>query len=391
MKKLNFAVFGLGYVGMSMLSLLSKHHSITGYDKNKTLIESLKKGKLHFSDSILEKALIKNKKNIKYKNLNSPLIKYDYVIVCTPTDFNESTGEFNTSSVISVIEKIKKFNKEISIIIKSTVPIGFTEEINNYFKCSNIIFSPEFLREGSALQDNLEPSRIVIGSQSAEAKQFVNALKVSASKKNIRTIFASSTEAESIKLFSNSFLAMRVAFFNEVDSFALKNNLNSKYIIDGISSDNRIGNKYNNPSFGYGGYCLPKDSKQVLASFKNKVPQKIMKSIVESNSTRLDFIYKDILRLQPKVIGIYKISMKKNSDNFRDSSVIKLLELLKKSNIKIYIYDTNISSKTFKGVDVENNFNKFVAKVDLIIANRVSDELKNIRKSIYTRDIYNNN
>ena len=314
----------------------------------------------------------------------------DFVIIATPTNYDEKTDSFETSSVSNVIEEVKNINKNIPIIIKSTIPIGFTDEQNEKFNTDNIFFAPEFLREGTALYDNLNPSRIIISSDKNEAKDFVMLMKKSASKKDIPTLFTSPKEAESIKLFANTFLAMRVAFFNELDNFSLSNNLNTKEIIEGISFDTRIGNYYNNPSFGYGGYCLPKDTKQLLANYKG-IPQELISAIVKSNDLRMDYLSSLIIQKKPTCVGIYRLVMKKDSENFRSSAVQGIIQRLMSKGIQIIIYEPNIDNEKFNDCTVVNDLDSFKESTDIIIANRMSKNLQDIPEKIFTRDLFGDN
>jgi UDPglucose 6-dehydrogenase len=317
----------------------------------------------------------------------------DYIVIATPTDYDDSKDSFNTDSLEKVIEDVLVYSKDSTIIIKSTVPIGFTERIKEKLKTNNLIFSPEFLREGSALHDNLYPSRIIIGEKSERAQKFYELLLEGAIKKDIEVLFTNSSEAESIKLFSNSYLAMRVSFFNELDSFAEHNNLDTEKIIKGLSLDSRIGSHYNNPSFGYGGYCLPKDTKQLKSNF-NDIPNSIIDAIVDSNLTRQDFIVNSIINKNPSVVGIYRLIMKSGSDNFRDSAVLQIINRLRDSNIIVIIYEPALDDyehDNFLGSKVVKNLEEFKKSADLIIANRLSSEITDVKEKIYSRDIFNLN
>ena len=388
-KKRLITIIGSGYVGMSLSVLLSKgnnHVKILEIDKDK--VKKINDGLSTVRDELIEKHLAKDKSSISATlDPKEALTDADYFIVATPTNYDEKTNKFDTESVKSTVEKILKFSKNGTIIIKSTIPIGYTEYLKEEFKTNRIIFSPEFLREGNALYDNLYPSRIIIGDNSQAAVSFAEMLKSLSLKKSTKIIYMSSREAEAVKLFSNTYLAMRVAFFNELDSFAMENKLQTLNLISGISEDPRIGNFYNNPSFGYGGYCLPKDTKQLLANYKN-IPQNIIQAIVESNSTRKDYIVKEILKYKPKMIGIYQLAMKSGSDNFRSSSILSIIERIKKHNIPMIIYEDQILDKSFNGVNIEKDLHIFKNSCDLIITNRITDDLSDVVDKVFTRDLF---
>ena len=388
-KKRLITIIGSGYVGMSLSVLLSKGNNlvkILEIDKDK--VKKINDGLSTVRDELIEKHLAKDKSSISATlDPKEALTDADYFIVATPTNYDEKTNKFDTESVKSTVEKILKFSKNGTIIIKSTIPIGYTEYLKEEFKTNRIIFSPEFLREGNALYDNLYPSRIIIGDNSQAAVSFAEMLKSLSLKKSTKIIYMSSREAEAVKLFSNTYLAMRVAFFNELDSFAMENKLQTLNLISGISEDPRIGNFYNNPSFGYGGYCLPKDTKQLLANYKN-IPQNIIQAIVESNSTRKDYIVKEILKYKPKMIGIYQLAMKSGSDNFRSSSILSIIERIKKHNIPMIIYEDQILDKSFNGVNIEKDLHIFKNSCDLIITNRITDDLSDVVDKVFTRDLF---
>ena len=389
MSKQLITIIGSGYVGMSLSVLLAKgnnHVKILEIDKDK--VKKINDGLSTVRDELIEKHLAKNKLNVSATlDPMEALTDADYFIIATPTNYNEKTNKFDTESVKSTIEKILTFSKNGSIIIKSTIPIGYTDYLKEKFKTDRIIFSPEFLREGNALYDNLYPSRIIMGDNSPAAVSFAEMLKKLSLKKSTKIIYMSSREAEAVKLFSNTYLAMRVAFFNELDSFAMENKLETFNLISGISEDPRIGNFYNNPSFGYGGYCLPKDTRQLLANYKN-IPQNIIQAIVDSNSTRKDFIVQEIIKYKPKKIGIYQLAMKAGSDNFRSSSILSIIERIKKYNIPMIIYEDQILDKSFNGIHIEKDLHVFKNSCDLILTNRITDDLSDVIDKVFTRDLF---
>ncbi len=389
---MKITVIGMGYVGLSNALLLGQKHSIVCNDIDKSKLESLDKRISPIKDPLISKYL-KNK-NLKLTTSNKidySIANSDYIIISTPTNYNIKKNSFDTSSIDQTLKKLHNLKSNSCIVIKSTIPIGYVERLNKKYKKLRIYFSPEFLREGHALYDNLHPSRIVIGKKDSFSKNFVNMFKKCCIKKKIETLFMSSTEAECVKLFANNYLATRVAFFNELDSFAIKNDIDSKAIIDGLSLDPRIGAGYNNPSFGYGGYCLPKDTKQLSYSLQT-IPSALIKSLTSANNLRKKLIIEDILKFNVKNIGIFELAMKKNSDNFRESSIIDIIKQLKKHGKSIYIYEPLISDKeTIFGSKIINNFKLFEKKVSLIVTNRFSNKLKNSSRKIYTRDIYGEN
>ncbi len=388
MKKI--CVVGTGYVGMSLVALLGRKNNVVAYDIDNKRIDILNSQKSTIQDSdideLLEKKILKlnatNKKELAF--LNS-----EFIFIATSTDYDPETNFFDTSSVEQVVSDISKINKKAIIIIKSTVPVGFTEDIKRRYPELQIIFSPEFLREGFALKDNLFPSRIVVGDHSDAAKSVGDLLCKSCSKENIDLIYMSSTEAEAVKLFSNTYLAMRVSFFNELDSFSMENSLSSKNIIEGVCLDERIGNEYNNPSFGYGGYCLPKDTKQLLANY-NRIPQSLIRAVVESNSTRKSFLVSKIQKEEKQVIGVYKLAMKINSDNYRSSAIIEIIKDLKKYNFELLIYEPFIKEERFLDVEIVKDFKTFAEKSELILANRLTPQLKEYANKVFSRDIFGN-
>lgn len=385
----NISIVGCGYVGLSMGVLLSQDHKITMFDIDEEKVKLINSKKSPIDDEMIASFLETKKLNLKATTSNKQAFaNSDIAILALPTNFCDKSQSFDTSIVEQVINKILKINPDICIFIKSTLPIGFTDLIRKKTRHKKIYFSPEFLREGKALEDNLYPSRIIVGGKDANAKGFANILQKAAIKKDIRKIFMSSSEAESVKLFSNTYLAMRVSFFNELDNFAEKNNLNSKNIINGVSFDPRIGDFYNNPSFGYGGYCLPKDVKQLNSNFK-ETPSDLIPSIIKANETRKNLISENILNKKVKSVGIYKLAMKKNSDNHRESSTIDIIKKLNKK-VKIYIFDKSIKEEEFLGHKVISDIELFFSISDIIVANRFESELSPILSKLYTRDIFNN-
>ena len=389
--KTKITIVGAGYVGMSLSLLLATNNDVTILEKDKKKIDLIKQNKSPIKDSNIEEFWRQNKLKIKITESKKIAFKNsEYVVICTPTDYDEESKSFDTSSVTSVVSDIVKYNVSCPIIIKSTVPVGYTADLRKKLKQKNIFFSPEFLREGKALNDNLCPSRIIVGPKDKKAIKFARILVDASEKKDVPTLFMSSTEAEAVKLFSNSYLAMRVSFFNELDSYCMSKNLNSKSIIDGVCLDPRIGNFYNNPSFGYGGYCLPKDSKQLLANYK-EIPQSMIEAVVTSNVKRKDFIVDEIIKLKPKTVGIFLLSMKKDSDNFRFSSILDILKKLKDRDIEVLIYEPSLKKNFFLNTNVIKNINYFKSSCDLIIANRNSQKLKDVKTKVFTRDLFNTN
>ena len=387
----NIAIIGSGYVGMSLAILLSQNNTVNLYDLDEGRLEKIDQRVSPIKDDLIEEYLSTKKLELYTKNsLKEAVNNVDIIIIATPTDYDDNKNFFNTDSVDETVKQILKINNKAFIVIKSTLPEGHTEYLKNKYNTEKIIFSPEFLREGQALYDNLYPSRIILGSKCENARVFANILKQASLKHDVKILFTLSKEAESIKLFSNTYLALRVAFFNELDSYALSKDLNSEDIINGVSLDDRIGCYYNNPSFGYGGYCLPKDTKQLLANFKD-IPQDLIASVIRSNTKRKNFIADKIIEKTPKTIGFYKLSMKKNSDNSRFSSVLDVIDRVKISNSEVIIYEPNISDLSFSGLEIENNIKRFKDRCDLIVTNRLEDELMDVKKKVFTRDIFKEN
>ena len=388
---ITLSIVGLGYVGLSNAILLSQHNHVLAIDNDDERIKLINEHKSPIHDREIIEYLKNKKLNLEATlDWKSAFEKSEIVIIATPTDYDEQKNYFNTSSVESVIENVISVNKDALIIIKSTIPVGFINSARKKFKTENIIFSPEFLREGKALYDNLYPSRIIVGEQSDRGQKFANLLLQGALKKDVSILLTDTTEAEAIKLFANTYLAMRVAFFNELDTYAEIKKLDTKQIIEGICLDPRIGDHYNNPSFGYGGYCLPKDTKQLLANYKD-VPNNIITAIVNANNTRKKFIVDQILLNKPKTVGIYRLVMKQGSDNFRSSAVQTIIKKLKENKVEIIIYEPSISLDIFNDTIVENNLGHFKNKSDIIITNRLDDDLLDVLDKVYTRDIFNNN
>lgn len=385
---MKIAIAGVGYVGLSLATLLSQYNEVVALDIIEDKVDKINSKISPIEDKYIEKYLRTKKLNLRATlDYKDAFCNADFIIICMPTNYDEKNNFFDTSLVEEIIEKIKNMKISTTIIIKSTVPVGFTEKMKRKHNMNNIIFSPEFLREGKALYDNLYPSRIILGDKNEQAKKFAELLKKASLKKDVAIKFMKSTEAEAVKLFSNTYLALRIAYFNELDTYAEIKGLNTKNLIEGVCMDQRIGDFYNNPSFGYGGYCLPKDTKQLKANYKD-VPENLITAIVNSNATRKQHIVKEILSKETKIIGIYKLSMKKDSDNFRTSAIFDIIDMLIEKNKNIIIYEPQYENENYKNCKIVRDIKSFKENSSIIIANRIEDELADVMDKVYTRDIY---
>ena len=385
---MKIAVAGTGYVGLSIATLLSQKNEVVALDIIKEKVDMINNHVSPIQDEYIEKYLKEKDLNLKATlDYKEAFNNANYIIISTPTNYNDEKDFFDTSSVEDIIEKVISMKLDTTMVVKSTVPVGFIEHVKEKYHIDNIMFSPEFLREGKALYDNLYPSRIIVGEKSERAKEFANLLKECALKEDVPVKFMNATEAEAVKLFANTYLALRVSYFNELDTYAELKGLNTKDIIEGVCLDPRIGNHYNNPSFGYGGYCLPKDTKQLLANYKN-VPQNMIEAIVKSNKTRKQHIADMIIKKNPKIVGIYRLTMKSGSDNFRESAIQDIIKLLKQQDIEMLIYEPMLKNSDFEGMKIEKDLEKFKEKSDVILVNRNDHELDDVWNKVYTRDLF---
>ncbi len=385
---MKIAVAGTGYVGLSLATLLSQKNEVVALDIVAEKVKMINDRISPINDKEIEEFFKEKKLNLRATlDYKDAFERAKFIIISTPTNYDEEKNFFDTSSVEDIIKKVKDLDLDTTMVVKSTVPVGFIKEIKEKYQIDNIMFSPEFLREGHALYDNLYPSRIIVGEKSKRAEEFANLLKESCNKKDVIIKYMDSTEAEAVKLFANTYLALRVAYFNELDTYAEMNNLNTKDIIEGVCLDPRIGDHYNNPSFGYGGYCLPKDTKQLLANFK-EIPQNMIKAIVESNTTRKKHVADMILKKNPKVVGIYRLIMKSNSDNFRASAIQSVIQYLNDSGVKIVVFEPTIKTDKFEKFDVIHDLDEFKKMSDVIVVNRIDDNINDVKDIVYTRDVF---
>ncbi|GMG67490.1 nucleotide sugar dehydrogenase [Tetragenococcus halophilus] len=388
---MEISIFGLGYVGLANALLLSQNEQVKAYDIVEEKVQMLQQRQTSLEDQEVHEFLKRDDLNIEFTSNFEDTVKFaDYLIIATPTDYDEKKNYFNTSTVEDVITKALEIRSDVTFIIKSTIPVGYTLDAKAKFGTDNIIFSPEFLREGKALYDNLYPSRIVVGENSVRGREIAQLFKENVFKEDVDILLTHPTEAEAIKLFSNTYLAMRVAYFNELDTYAESRGLDTKEIIEGVSLDPRIGSHYNNPSFGYGGYCLPKDTKQLLANY-TEVPQNIMTAIVDANRTRKDFVADQIIAKDPEIVGIYRLTMKANSDNFRQSAIQGIMKRIKAKGIEVVVYEPNLTEEKFFNSRVIEDFDEFKETVDIVVSNRMEPELNDVRYKVYTRDIFYRN
>ena len=386
--KMKIAVAGTGYVGLSLATLLSQNNEVIALDVIPEKVEMINKRKSPIRDEYIEKYFAEKDLNLRATlDYKEAFEEAEFIIISTPTNYDDEKNHFDTSSVEDIIQKVISMNIDTTMVVKSTIPVGFIKAMKQKYNIDNIMFSPEFLREGKALYDNLYPSRIIVGEKSERAQEFANLLKSASLKDEVEVKFMDSTEAEAVKLFANTYLALRVAYFNELDTYAEIKGLNTKDIIEGVCLDPRIGSHYNNPSFGYGGYCLPKDTKQLLANYDN-VPQNLIRAIVRSNRTRKKHITEMIMRKNPEIVGVYRLTMKSGSDNFRASAIQEIIERLKLEGVEVIIYEPTLKTEQFNDCKVINDFEGFSNKSDVILANRLEEELKSVKDKVYTRDLY---